>query len=239
MLKFFRRIRRKLLEEGTLKKYLAYSLGELLLIVIGILIALQINNWNENRQNRLKEARILHELDKNLQSNLKILENEIATHNETVRQIEVIIDYLDEERPLSDSLGHMLDRARWIDNLELTTSAFESLKSVGFDLIRSDTLRIEIINLFDEEYENACNFINVTGLAKYNSINGLYEKYFSAKKGLILPNDLDNFHKNQEFYNMLTLRRDWKANLRRNYLQLLNKTLNLKKLISEELAKNN
>ena len=49
MLKFFRRIRRKLLDEGSLKKYLVYAIGEILLVVIGILIALQINNWNNDR----------------------------------------------------------------------------------------------------------------------------------------------------------------------------------------------
>jgi hypothetical protein len=46
MLKFFRRIRRKLLDEGSLRKYLVYAIGEITLVVIGILIALQINNWN-------------------------------------------------------------------------------------------------------------------------------------------------------------------------------------------------
>ena len=59
MLKFFRRIRRKLLEEASLKKYILYAVGEIFLVVIGILIALQINNWNE----KLKNA-VLKELNK-------------------------------------------------------------------------------------------------------------------------------------------------------------------------------
>lgn len=50
MLKFFRRIRRKLLDNGDLKKYLIYAFGEILLVVVGILIALQVNNWNEARK---------------------------------------------------------------------------------------------------------------------------------------------------------------------------------------------
>ena len=51
MIKFFRKIRQKLLSENKFSKYLVYAIGEIVLVVIGILIALQINNWNENRKN--------------------------------------------------------------------------------------------------------------------------------------------------------------------------------------------
>jgi hypothetical protein len=59
MLKFFRKIRQNLLSEGKTGKYLKYAFGEIILVVIGILIALQINNWNENRKNRLLEQQLL------------------------------------------------------------------------------------------------------------------------------------------------------------------------------------
>ena len=50
MIKFFRKIRQRLLTENKFSKYLIYAIGEIILVVIGILIALQINNWNENRK---------------------------------------------------------------------------------------------------------------------------------------------------------------------------------------------
>jgi hypothetical protein len=56
MLKFFRTIRKKLIEQDNVRKYLIYAIGEILLVVIGILIALQINNWNQER-NLQKEER--------------------------------------------------------------------------------------------------------------------------------------------------------------------------------------
>ncbi|MFD2587395.1 DUF6090 family protein [Croceitalea marina] len=69
MIKFFRKIRQKQLSENKFSKYLLYALGEIILVVIGILIALQINNWNENRKNKIAEAdyycRILDDFELN------------------------------------------------------------------------------------------------------------------------------------------------------------------------------
>ena len=66
MLKLFRRIRQKLLSQNRISQYLTYAMGEIFLVVIGILIALQINNWNEDRKNQREAVAIL----KNLKSEL-------------------------------------------------------------------------------------------------------------------------------------------------------------------------
>jgi len=58
MIKFFRQIRRKLIDKGNLKRYLIYAIGEILLVMIGILLALQVNNWNES--NRLAASKITY-----------------------------------------------------------------------------------------------------------------------------------------------------------------------------------
>lgn len=59
MIKFFRKIRQKLLAENNFSKYLMYAVGEIILVVIGILIALQINTWNEYKKDRVEEKDIL------------------------------------------------------------------------------------------------------------------------------------------------------------------------------------
>ena len=59
MIKFFRRIRQQLLTENKFSKYLIYAIGEILLVVIGILIALQVNNWNNQKQNDLQAQKVL------------------------------------------------------------------------------------------------------------------------------------------------------------------------------------
>ena len=66
MIKFFRKIRQNLLSEGKTGKYLKYAIGEIILVVIGILIALQINNWNEYQQEISKSQNYLEEFRKDL-----------------------------------------------------------------------------------------------------------------------------------------------------------------------------
>ncbi len=75
MIKLFRKIRQNLLLKNKTGKYLKYAFGEIVLVVIGILIALQINNWNENRKIKNAEIEILHNLKTELEFNLKELKD--------------------------------------------------------------------------------------------------------------------------------------------------------------------
>lgn len=78
MIKIFRNIRRHLLKENKFTQYLLYAIGEIVLVVIGILIALKINNWNENRKELVIEQKILKELQSDFLYNKNELEKNIA-----------------------------------------------------------------------------------------------------------------------------------------------------------------
>ena len=71
MIKFFRRIRQRLLAENKISKYLLYAIGEIVLVVIGILIALQINNWNEEQKRELVTMGLMTQARKELLQNIK------------------------------------------------------------------------------------------------------------------------------------------------------------------------
>ena len=80
MIKFFRKIRQKLLSENKFSKYLIYAIGEIVLVVIGILIALSINNWNIKNQERKTDRINLLALQREFIENKKIL-NELMELN--------------------------------------------------------------------------------------------------------------------------------------------------------------
>ena len=94
MIKFFRRIRAKLIAENKLGKYLLYALGEIVLVVIGILIALGINTWNEEKKNKATEAQyyclILEDLDKDyskIQELMLVIDKNIEVSRELLLEL--------------------------------------------------------------------------------------------------------------------------------------------------------
>ncbi len=80
MIKFFRKIRQQLLSENKFSKYLLYAIGEIILVVIGILIALQINNWNEERKLKQQQKVVLKALYADFKANKKLIQEGIEKH---------------------------------------------------------------------------------------------------------------------------------------------------------------
>ena len=79
-MKIFRKTRQKLASENKVSSYLRYAIGEIVLVVIGILIALQVNNWNELTNNRKEEISILKDLKSELKHNQKLIKKSLADH---------------------------------------------------------------------------------------------------------------------------------------------------------------
>jgi uncharacterized membrane protein YgaE (UPF0421/DUF939 family) len=77
MIKFFRHLRQNLIMENKTGRYFKYAIGEIVLVVIGILIALQINNWNSNQKDELQETKILLQLKEGLALDRNKMEAEL------------------------------------------------------------------------------------------------------------------------------------------------------------------
>ena len=83
MIKFFRKIRYNLMEQNKTGKYFKYAIGEILLVIIGILIAVSINGWNEERKLKIEEQAILKDLKQEMETNLEALEIVIEEHEKS------------------------------------------------------------------------------------------------------------------------------------------------------------
>jgi hypothetical protein len=84
MIAFFRKIRFNLMNQNRTGKYLKYAIGEIILVMIGILLALQVNNWNEQRKDRVKEQVLLLQLQEDYQANLLQLEEKMTTRDRII-----------------------------------------------------------------------------------------------------------------------------------------------------------
>jgi hypothetical protein len=91
MIKFFRKIRQKTLTENKFGKYLTYAIGEIILVVIGILIALSINNWNENKKSENQLNNIYNEVESNLKSDLSNIDYVIKQYELLELRLEKMI----------------------------------------------------------------------------------------------------------------------------------------------------
>ena len=91
MIKFFRKIRQNLIMQNKKSKYFKYAIGEIILVVIGILIALQINNWNENRKEIYNEAKILKTLNDEFLENKITLDSTLVLLNSTADALSFVL----------------------------------------------------------------------------------------------------------------------------------------------------
>ena len=85
MIKFFRKIRQNLLSEGKTGKYLKYAIGEIILVVIGILIALSINNWNENQKLQKSKTEYYKQLLVEINLDIKKLEPKLNRIEQSIK----------------------------------------------------------------------------------------------------------------------------------------------------------
>ena len=111
MLGFLRRIRRSLIEEGRLRKYLIYAIGEILLVMIGILLALQVNNWNIERVNRIEEAEILEGIEREFKGYRQALERSMLRDKQQRSAMAAVLYSIEQGRWASDEMN--IDEALW------------------------------------------------------------------------------------------------------------------------------
>lgn len=143
MIKVFRHIRQNLLSEGKFGTYLKYAIGEIILVVIGILIALQINNWNENFKLKTEEARILKQLNAEFRINKNSLEVLTAKNTQVLTNLNKIVALMpiNPESVDLDSLSYYIIKTFDFNTFDPIEGTISELSNSSFKVITNDTLR--------------------------------------------------------------------------------------------------
>ncbi len=154
MLKFFRKIRYNLMSENKTGKYLKYAVGEIILVVLGILIALSLNNWNEKRSLKNEEIKLLKEMRSALLSDKADIISNIGEHSSAAKSCAILIRVISDKLPYNDSLDFHFANALNSTKFGHTSSPYETLKVKGPDLIENDSLRL----LLNDYYDNRVGY---------------------------------------------------------------------------------
>jgi hypothetical protein len=157
-MKLFRKIRERLLKENKLTRYLIYGIGEITLVVIGILIAVAINNSNIEKIDELKETKYLNNIKLDLQKDLASLDFNLTLRKERYRGTSKLISQINGQ-PIENltelviNVANTLNEQRFAPN----NSTYNELASSGNpNLISSDAIKILILELEELYKKNSC-----------------------------------------------------------------------------------
>ncbi len=204
MIQFFRRIRQRLLTENKFSKYLLYAIGEIILVVIGILIALQINNLNEQHKINVQELTILKELKLSLESNKNILNSRIINSQDKILRGKLLEEHLKEKRPYNDSLRNYFSIPTYALTVGLSYASFENTKNQGLQIIKNNALRLELIKLFDEKFKDVTVLGVQSSSLLTSTIAPFIQKHFEYTTSGLVPNDYIELLKVKEYVNILS-----------------------------------
>jgi hypothetical protein len=237
MIKFFRKIRQNLLVENKTGKYFKYAIGEIILVVIGILIALSINNWNEARKDREKEQLFLHKLTSNLSDDISSLKNIIYSDSLIIQDLNKLMNEIltvDDPKELSFDNN---SRYKYLI-FSANTSLYDNMISTGqIGLFRNDSIFDALTNY----YKNATQVNNGldASIKKYSGeIESFYVKFDHYLNDEKLTKKTIADYRNEPFVlNSLWGKRNLITFQINNYNSQLTECKSLLKIVQSEIEK--
>lgn len=199
-----------MLAEHKVKRYLLYAIGEIALVVIGILIALQINNWNEEQKEAELELVLLEELKENLQADLLDMTKNIGFHERSKKSAEIILNAFEQNLPYHDSLNYHFGEILTLPKFLITQNAYNSFNQAGMRIIKNDSLRNLIIFQYKHGYSYLLDWNSTEWDFWSQDIQDIYRKYFRKFRTygdrMAEPLDYQNLRQSQEYKNYINNR---------------------------------
>ena len=206
MIKFFRKIRQNMIKENKVSKYLLYAIGEIILVVIGILIALQVNTWNEYRKDRISEKELSLTLLKSLESDLEDVADKIIIIDRAILAQELFITKSIDEVSSTYTAKELSDL---ILSVSYTSYSFfpnyalynKISNNKQIDLIQSKATQMEIMELYEQHYKEYNDLdLNLEQKAQFS----LIPNYFGNIAHMYIEHQDMNMELFRENYSTLT-----------------------------------
>ncbi|MBC2840075.1 DUF6090 family protein [Robiginitalea sp. SC105] len=249
MLRFFRKIRRSLLTDNKFSKYFLYAVGEIMLVVIGILIALQIDNWNEGRKARQSEKQLLVSLSEDFKYNLVSLETSLDEIPRIIEEYSLVVEHAgDVKNGLSEKIKADILNTGFIRTVLVDGTLSSVLGSSTLDLIRNDSLK-RLLTSYPARLKNYKESENdlieyVIGVQRplfrsYVSLSDflLDEPRFDKYKAVAPESDYEGLLRNREYLNSVIGIRSFNTSLLNRCRELHGYTLDISRILEQELTR--
>ena len=209
MITLLRRLRQQFISNNQFSKYLLYAIGEILLVMIGILLALQVNNWNQKQQNKAIGAQYLQRISADLVLDTTILDQKIQLANKLSKEyLKFLSEMYEVQRNKGDYIS-LLSSTEWnVDELILTDIAYSEMVNSGkLDLINNNKL-INEITLYYRNYEFVASRVRELNSSNIHVLNDAGLRAPNLKyslQGYLGMFGLEHFSKNDFMFN----KSDW------------------------------
>ncbi|ARV10242.1 hypothetical protein BTO05_11565 [Winogradskyella sp. PC-19] len=256
MIKFFRRVRQRLLTENKFSKYLIYAIGEIVLVVIGILIALQINNWNEQSKSKKSADVQLNLLYQNISDDLIQLNTLSTKVKNNLTSCKKLSEQFQQITPF-DSLttSYIIDNI-FEYNFYGNTSAYDKLNQNGefsllpitlqsdityfYNLLYRVTEREEIANTFIKKDFEPYYFDNYSKYhRKGSNKNPITSEYYKNDRRKPIALDVETIKNDHKMATLIFARYYQLKQQQDLYAEAIEKAQNIQKLIEKNPSFNN
>ncbi len=209
MIKFFRRIRQQLMADNKTGKYLLYALGEIVLVVIGILIALSLNNWNSKRKEKEKEIALLKELSLNLDKTRQAIDLSLTVNQHFLEDHAYLVAAVENDQAYTPRLDSVFGSLPYWDSPYLTENAYQNIKSIGVEIISDPELRNHIVEMHEEILPKLLNdWDRWEWDINQSIVMPFFAKHIRGSmkdRNIAKPNDFEALKANDEFLNVLSV----------------------------------
>ena len=183
---------------------------ETMAVVVGILVAFALDNWNEDRKLQNDELKLLVDIQSNLKATIESSIADTMSHTKDIRFYSMIEDYVKKDLPYSEELDSCFGRLRIWRSPYTTSAAYKTLQSKGLELIKNESLKNDIVHMYEvtyvelsEDYDQSEWILSQTVVTPFFSkhIRNLHD----TSLYLARPNDFERLKQNEEFGNILSL----------------------------------